>query len=140
PPANSSIDFQMLLPIAKRPSFERNREQWGAFSFPTFVALHEHANPASFGSNLKKLTDKYMGERFKEWRERGNIPTEFEVASFGYTSLNDVHLNTKVDWTRRSDPKYSYVLGSIAALILLIAAINYISLALTTSTSRRVEV
>ena len=39
-----------------------------------------------------------------------------------------------------SDPQYSLILAGIAALILLIACINYISLALTTSTARKTEV
>lgn len=140
PPANSSIDFEMLLPIASRPYFARNRDQWGAFSYPTFVKLHRNATLDNFRSHLASITEKYMGEKKKQWRERENIPNEFIVFDFNFISLSDLHLNTELGWDRSSDPKYSYILACIAGLILVIAAINYVSLALTTSASRRVEV
>jgi putative ABC transport system permease protein len=46
----------------------------------------------------------------------------------------------EIGWHKVSDPQYSLILGSIAVLILLIACINYVSLALTTSAARRTEV
>jgi putative ABC transport system permease protein len=49
-------------------------------------------------------------------------------------------MNTAVSWDKVSDPQYSFILGGIALLILIIACINYVSLALTTSTARRTEV
>ena len=45
-----------------------------------------------------------------------------------------------IGWAKVSDPQYSLILGGMALLILLIACINYVSLALTTSTARRTEV
>jgi putative ABC transport system permease protein len=140
PPANSSVDFQLLLPINKRPFFSRNRDQWGAYSYPTFVMLRENATMETFKQNLAGITNKYLGDKFKEWRENQNIPAEYMVGDFGFTKLEDLHLDTRIRWTRSSDPKYSAILAAIAALILIIASINYISLALTTSASRRVEV
>jgi putative ABC transport system permease protein len=140
PPANSSIEFQMLLHVSKRPFFSRNRDSWGAFSYPTFVRLNPNATLTSFDTALKGITGKYMGEKLKQWRERENIPAEFMVADFTFCNITDVHLNTRIKWAKSSDPQYSYVLASIGFLILLIAAINYVSLALTTSASRRAEV
>ncbi|HZY82093.1 MAG TPA: FtsX-like permease family protein, partial [Cyclobacteriaceae bacterium] len=43
-------------------------------------------------------------------------------------------------WQSVSNPKYSWILGGIAVLILIIACVNYISLALAGSTTRRKEV
>jgi putative ABC transport system permease protein len=140
PPANSSIDFKMILPLNKRPYFARNRESWGAFSYPTFVKIQANADLGNFQKNLSAVTSKYMGDRFKGWRERENIPDEYTVGEFESIKFIDLHLRTQLSWVRSSDPKYSYILGCIAVLILIIAAINYISLALTTSASRRVEV
>jgi putative ABC transport system permease protein len=140
PPANSSIEFEMLLPIENRPYFKRNRESWGSFGYPTFIQLRDKTSLTAFKPNFEKLTEKYLGERFKKRRERQHIPAEFSVGDFRLVNLSDVHLNTEVSWPHSSDPKYSLILGGIALLILVIACINYISLALTTSASRRVEV
>lgn len=140
PPANSSIPFEMILPITSRPWFERSREQWGNFSYPTFVMLQDNANVKQFGVNLDTLVNKYMGARFKGWRERENIPAEYYVADFNISKLTDIHQQVAIGWHKVSDPKYTWILSGIAVLILIIACINYIALALTTSATRRVEV
>ncbi|HEY0654938.1 MAG TPA: ABC transporter permease [Chryseosolibacter sp.] len=140
PPANSSLQFQVLLPMTTRPNFARSHENWGNFSYPTFVQLRKGTNESTFKANLDSLTQKYMGDRLVKWRESNNVPPEFKVFEFNFMNMGEVHQATEVGWEKVSDPKYSWILGGIAALILLIACINYISLALTTSASRRIEI
>lgn len=140
PGPNSSLDFQVLLPIGKRPTIERARGNWGNSSWPTFVMLHDKASMSSFGSNLAKLSTKYMADTHKEIRERHNLPDDLMVGAFEYTPLTNLHMDTRIRWTRSSDLLYTYILASVGLLILIIASINYVSLALTTSASRRVEV
>jgi putative ABC transport system permease protein len=68
------------------------------------------------------------------------VPDDVRITEYVFTPISDIHLKTEVSWSKVSDPKYSYILGGIALLILVIASINYVSLALTTSASRRTEV
>ncbi len=140
PPSNSSLSFKILVPIENQFWYERNREQWGSFSYPTFIQLHANTSPDDFQAKVDTLINKKMGDRLKQWRKDGKIPDEYPVFELSYTKLTDIHLNTEVSWDKVSDPKYSWILGGIALLIILIASINYISLALTTSASRRIEV
>ncbi|HNP18696.1 MAG TPA: ABC transporter permease [Fulvivirga sp.] len=140
PPANSSLQFQILLSQSNRPYYDRNMENWSSFSTPTFVQLVDNADMTSFEDNLAKLVDKYMQKSLKRARERVSIPEGMTVFKYQYTPLLDMHLNTQVSWTKSSDPKYSLILGGIAILILIIACINYISLSLTTSATRKTEV
>lgn len=140
PPSNSSIQFEMLLPMTSRPYFDRSREQWGNFSFPTFVQVRQGTNETTFKANLDSLTAKYMSDKLKTWREHNSVPPEYKVFEFNFMKLTDIHQATKVSWEKVSDPKYSWILGGIAVLILVIACINYISLSLTTSATRRIEV
>jgi putative ABC transport system permease protein len=140
PPTNSSIGFEMLVPLNLQTWLPRNRENWGSFSYPTFVQLRPNTDLSLFKTHVDSLVQKYAGEKYEGWRDRSKIPPEFKVNEFNFMSLNDIHLSTEVSWEKGSDPKYSWILGGIAILILVIACINYISLALTTSASRRVEV
>lgn len=140
PPANSSIDFSMLVSFEAHPWFAQSREQWGNFSYPTFVKVRPNTNMDLFKVHLDTLTNKYLGERFKKWREREAIPAGIKPTEFDAMPITDIHLAKDISWTKVSDKKYSWILGGIAILILAIACINYISLALTTSASRRVEV
>lgn len=141
-PANSSIEYTILLPQENRWGYERNLAQWGNFNTPTFVQLQPHADLVTFKKNLDKITDKYMGDKLKKWRAESTvpIPDEAKMMEYQFTALPDWHLKTEIGWDKVSDPKYSFILGGIALLILLIACINYISLALTTSASRKTEV
>lgn len=140
PPANSSLQFKILLPLTAQPNFARSKENWGNFSFPTFVKLRKGTTEATFKTNLDSLTQKYMGDKLVKWRESNNVPAEYKVFEFNFMNLTNIHQGTEVGWEKVSDPKYSWILGGIAVLILLIACINYISLALTTSASRRIEI
>lgn len=140
PPANSSIDFQILLPQENRPNYERQMNRWGNFNTPTLVQLVENADLVNFKRNLDELTEKYMGKELENWRKEGKVSPGVKLFEYLYTPLPGWHLNNEVQWEKVSDRKYSYILGGIAILILLIACINYISLALTTSAARRTEV
>lgn len=140
PPSNSSLKYGILVPQENRMFYERSIQQWGMYSTPTFVQLRHDANPEIFQQNLEKVVHKYMGETLEEWRKDENIPDDVRVFELRFSKLPDIHLKKEISWEKVSDPKYSYILGGIAFLILLIACINYISLALTTSASRRTEV
>jgi len=142
PPANSSFNFKILISQVNRPHYQRNMDRWGNFNTPTLVQLRPNVTLESFKANLDKFTEKRMGEKLKEWKKNSTVPIPDDVIMFEYTfaNLSDIHLMKEVGWYKVSDPQYSLILGSIALLILVIACINYISLALTTSAARRTEV
>jgi len=140
PPANSSLVFSVLIPISNQPRFARSSTQWGNFSFPIFVRLGDQANVAQLPARLDRVVKKYMGDKLEQWRKEGDVPQGIKMFELQFTPLAEVHMTTAVRWTRVSDPQYSLILGGIALLILVIAGINYVSLALTTSTARRTEV
>jgi putative ABC transport system permease protein len=140
PPANSSFDYKILIPQENRPWYEWNLTKWGNFSTPTFVQLRPGTAHAAFEANMNKVIDKHMKSVLVDWRKEGNLPPDMEILKFYSTPLLGIHMKKDTQWHKASDPQYSFILGGIALLILLIACINYISLALTTSAARRTEV
>lgn len=140
PPANSSLEYEILISQENRAFYTKNIEQWSNFSTPTFVQLYPDASLAQMEENLSAIVEKYMSEKLERTREREKLPEDFNLFEYQYSSLGDIHLNTEVRWHKGSDPQYSLILGGIAIVMLIIAAINYISLSLTTSASRKTEV
>jgi putative ABC transport system permease protein len=141
PPANSSLSFSILVPLQGWGAYNpRNIGNWRNMGFPTFVKLHDNARVKNFNTNLEKITAKYMGEMLVKWRADNEVPSEYKPYEISFTKITDIHFQKEISWDRVSDPQYSWILGAIAILILLIACINYISLALTTSARRRIEV
>lgn len=141
-PANSSLQYGILLPQENSPYYDRNVNQWGNFNTPTFVQLVPNTDLKKFKSNLDKAIQKHMGDKLEKWRKQAAtpVPADVKMLEIEFTRLPDWHLKKEISWDKVSDPQYSWILGGIAALILLIASINYISLALTTSASRKTEV
>lgn len=142
PPANSSLEFAILVPQLNRSGYERQLHQWGNYNTPTFVQLRPNTDLTNFSRNLDQLIQKHLGSKLIQWAKESAIPVPADVKllEYVYTPIVDMHLKKEVGWTKVSDPQYSIILGGLAALILLIACINYVSLALTTSVSRRTEV
>ncbi len=142
PPAQSSLTYAILLPQENRNYYDHSMKQWGNFSTPTFVQLRADADLNGFKTNLDKIVEKYMSEMLERWRKEAAvpIPAEAKMLEYEFTLLTEIHLKKEISWEKVSDPQYSLILGGIALLIMLIACINYISLSLTTSASRRVEV
>lgn len=139
-PANSSLDYKILIRQENRGGYERQMKSWGNFSTPSFVLLRSDADTALFARNLVAVRDKYFGPTMARWKSEENVPADIEILRYTFSALPDIHMMKNVGWAKVSDIQYSYILGGIATLILLIACINYVSLALTTSAARRTEV
>lgn len=141
-PAQSSLSYDMLLPQENRNNYQHQMENWGSYGTPTFVQLRADADLVVFKSNLEKIVEKYVGAVLEQARKVSPIPipADVKMLEYEFTPLPDIHLKKEISWEKVSDPQYSIILGGIALLIMLIACINYISLSLTTSASRRVEV
>jgi putative ABC transport system permease protein len=130
-PATSSLRFDVLLP------FERARalyppgeiEQWGMISPETFVRLREGASSAAAEAALPALVRPHRRER---------------TAAFTVhlQPLTRVHLDTTLPRSslRVRDPATLWILAAIAGLVLLVACINFTTLALGRSLERAREV
>ena len=81
-PGNSSISYKILMSVGASPWYKRNREQWGAFSWPTLVQLRPGSDIAQFKIHLDTLMKKYMAARLEQWRERSKVPKQYKVAEF----------------------------------------------------------
>lgn len=140
PPKNSSLDFSLLISQTNRPYYDRNMENWRSFNTPTFVQLQPGSTSDQLKESLIGIRDKYMKESLAKSKERYNIPDDVIQFEYRVTNMLDIHLNNNVSWHKASDPQYSLILSALAILIIVIASINYVSLALTTSAARRMEV
>ncbi len=141
-PQNSSIKFEMLVPINMAAEEESNSENWFNFYLNTFVVLEPAANKqdveakmqryytADSKDALKVLTEKYgdMG-----WK------STYQLQSFVEMHLS-VDLPPQNGLTDASNPMYSYILSGIALFILLIACINFINLTVARSVKRSKEI
>lgn len=133
-PAESSIQFEMLVTYAHADVFWSKKTQndgWGQVFLETFFLLKDGADPAAATAKTAALLDPKVSKMYK--------PGEYIVH---YQPLTDIHLDNSLPAGNVpvSDPAYAYVLATIGALILLIACVNFVTLAIGRSTARALEV
>ncbi len=139
-PANSSIQYSVVVRIENKPGYERNMSRWNSFNTPLFVQLSPTANITEFEEKLNQFAEERWSEDWPEDRARRGLPEDATVFEFEASKITKIHLDAGAEWFGVSNPMYSYILGMIAVLILIIACINYVTLTLSRSSSRVKEV
>ena len=139
-PQNSSIKIQMLLPMKFTESIGNNN-QWVNFFLNTFIVLKAGADPGKVEAKFASIFNIEAAEELKKITEKYGFK---DKVRFGLQPLLQMHLSTdypsRNGLTDASNPKYSYILTSIALFILLIACINFINLTVTHSLKRAKEI
>ena len=132
-PTNSSIQYGLLIPMEKAKTILNPNSflSWYSVTPETYVLLNDQADLSSVSAKFPAMMKQALGEDYNEG--------EYEV---GLQPITDIHLNTEfpVGIASVSDPTYSYILGAIALLILIIACVNFMTLSISRSTSRAKEV
>ena len=141
-PQNSSIKFQLLLPLAEPAEAESHVENWFNFFLTTFVVVSPGADIRAVDQKMQRVFETDGGDAIKL------IQQKYQIHNIGMSyflqPMTDIHLSVKAGadegLSDASDPVYSYVLSGIALFILLIACINFINLTVARSLKRAREI
>jgi putative ABC transport system permease protein len=142
-PTNSSIRFEVLGNfdyILNTNYGKASLNDWNmTIGISVFVMLHENSTLMNDPERLTSFRKKYFQDEIAANQQK---TTKLQHATNGYglQPLTDVHTGIKIDRWGASDPKNSWILISIAIGILLIACINFITLAISSSAGRSKEV
>lgn len=132
-PGNSSLQFDFLFPFAHLENLysEGRKKSWTSVSVETYVLLNKDNDVADLSAKVAPFVDGKVADDYE--------PGEYIV---GFQPLTDIHLNN--DFPRGmvdvSDGRYPGILSGVALLILLLAAINFTTIAVGRSVSRAKEI
>jgi putative ABC transport system permease protein len=131
-PSNSHLDFEVIMPISNYTS-EEWFQVWINNNNFTYVLLDKPEDRARIEKTLPRFMSKYMGETMKRFGANFDLKL---------TPLNDIYFEpfTQYDAVRHGDKKVVFIFLSIAALILLIACINFMNLSTIRAVERSKEV
>jgi len=132
-PEESSIRYRLLIPFsnAKYLFGPGAFNSWFNVNSENYVLLREKVNAGDLQKKFPAMVKAQLGEDYRE----GGFMIKLQP-------LTAIHLDTSLPAGNEpvSNPKYSYILGTIGILLLLVACINFITLSIGRSTTRAMEV
>ena len=133
-PIESTIQFEMLIPFSNAPHVwneNRRTKAWSNVSVESFFMLKDGKSSSEVSTKIPSILNPLVAKNYK--------PGEYLIH---LQPLSDLHFNSLLpeDMERPSDPKYIYILSTIGILVLLIACINFVTLAIGRSATRALEV
>jgi len=139
-PGNSHFEANMIG------SFMTNQRSgeptWLNNSFATYLLLKQNSSYKTVDEKIPELLRKYVGPEIQKFT--GISLEEFLAQGNKYRyflqNLTDAHLDPSIqqEFKAASDSKYLIIFGSVAILIVLIAAVNFMNLS-TAQASRRAK-
>ncbi|HMG67793.1 MAG TPA: ABC transporter permease, partial [Chitinophagaceae bacterium] len=139
-PQNSSIQFDVLLPLLVDPELEQSSTGWTSFFLNTYVLLNPGADVKKVESMMTTIFLEDAPGLVKKMEEQSHAKFN---GSYRLQPFLDIHLNNDMDRddiSRASNRIYSYILTGIALFILIIACINFINLTIARSIKRAKEI
>lgn len=132
-PANSSIQFGMLLPVSNMEFFsdEEGRTSWFSIWGSNYMKLSSADQVSTIEQRMDAVMQKSLGEQYVEGEY-----------FFSLVPISEMHFsegagNGGLETTNES---LLWILAGIASLVLLIACINFTTMAIGRATSRAKEV
>ncbi|MCU0363766.1 MAG: ABC transporter permease, partial [Bacteroidales bacterium] len=139
-PAKCHFEANMVTSFMTNP--QSQVPVWLNNSLATYLLLKPNTSAADVEAKFPELLLKYVGPEIQ--RYMGITIDDFEKQGNKYRfflqKLTDIHLDPGIEQEFRdpADPKYLWIFGSIAVMIVLIAAINFMNLS-TAQASRRAK-
>lgn len=127
-PINSSLQFDMMVPMAARMAHRKNDlTNWGNASYRTFVKLNKGTNVSGFENRFSNYAKELSG---------------YAGSAYNLQPIADIHFDTRADDPafRRGSRTAVYVFSILALLLLVTASINYINLTIAKSNVRTKEI
>lgn len=141
-PPKSHFTANMITSFLTNPRSED--PTWMNNSFSTYLLVRPNTSYLDVEKKIPDMLVRYVGPELE--RYMGITIDEFTAQGNRYTyflqNLTDIHLDPSVqqEFGEASDPKYLWIFGSIAILIVLIAAINFMNLSTAQAARRAKEV
>lgn len=140
-PATGFFQFDFLWSMTDREFWKGEQASWESQNYQVFVRVIPGTDIENLNPRLQEIGKKYI---LPVEKKNGNVNAEEYVnnMTFSLQPVTDMHLRSAdvYDAYQKSDIKYIWTFGIIAAFILGLACINFINLSTAKSANRAKEV
>ena len=141
-PNNSSITFDLLLPFTQWPQYADRAENWRSFNNAVYLQATPGTDEATLQAQLDPLVQQYYGAMISDYQGAGYWIKDDGAFDLELQPLHEVHFSSGYTnlVARTGDPGNLYLLMSIGLVVLLLACVNFMTLAAGRATRRTREV
>jgi putative ABC transport system permease protein len=134
-PRQSSVWFNVLIPIAGHPGYADRSVNWSSKSCDTYVQISDESKVKQLESESSRFLARYRHDS----AEADSLEYPFYL---GLQNIKDIHLNRDSRWELFGTKRLHrlYILSGIALLIFAMACINFTTLSVGRSSSRASEI
>ncbi|HYF31246.1 MAG TPA: ABC transporter permease [Chitinophagaceae bacterium] len=145
-PPQSSLQFDMLVPISTYDNVKRRSWNWMWLQITTYIKLKEHvpvdkASMAKLEAKLPAIVKKYAFRRnvitYEDFVKQGR------KLEYRLQPLTSVHLYSQGIGSRLTtlgNIKYVYIFSAIALFIIILACVNFMNLSTAQAAKRAKEI
>jgi putative ABC transport system permease protein len=141
-PRQSHFHFSFLRPLTDTRSGDE--DDWLSNNTICYILVKPGISKASIQSHVDETIGKYLYKQLEDILHTSARDMEHQGAHFRYPlmPLTDIHLHSDVSYEIEANGNinYVYIFSVIAALILLIACVNFMNLSTARSANRAKEV
>jgi len=144
-PTNSTITFNMLASFdyyTNTPGGKTGVDNWHRSGFQTYVQLRPGSKLATASDQLRKFRAKYYPDEEAAFKKDHQWTTAGSPLVYGLQPITQMHTDPNIPGggVESIDPTNIWILLSIAFGVLLIACINFTTLAIGRSANRAREI
>ncbi len=129
PPENSSIQFEILLPLEWLFKTDSWSNKWNSNNFHTYLQLKPETDVAAFSKKIEKQLSLYNPET-QDLMQLQPLKNQYLHSAFDFGT----------DWGKRSSFTYIKIFSGVGILLLIIACVNFVNLSTSRSLKRSMEV
>jgi putative ABC transport system permease protein len=149
-PSQSSLQFDMLVPISSNPEVRRRSWNWFWLQVSTYVKLADHtANDkkglAALEAKFEEMVKKNAGTGGRGGASLAQFIQKGNKVNYHLQPLTSVHLyssvmDTESRITTLGNIKYVYIFSAVALIIIILACVNFMNLSTAQSARRAKEI
>ena len=142
PPSSSSLQFEVLMSLRAWNGYDARATNWRSNNVATYVRLQDAERLTAFQPRLDTFTQRHFGGIIADYQEAGWWVPGDDPFALRLQPLEAVHFDTATlsMVARTANPTYVWLLGGIGLLVLLVACINFMTLATGRATTRIREI
>ena len=140
-PANSSIDFDIVIPFENHPEYESSKNRWDSQFLPVFIQLDKGVSVAQFEENTVPFVElHYKGGIESDIRDGALPDANGKYKQFHLMPISNMHFATYKSGVAVVNRTFPYMILGIALVIIFIVSANFINMSIALSEKRLKEI